>query len=307
MSATLPVIDLTPVVAGAPDGDSAVAPALDDALRTWGAFTLVGHGVPQSSLDAALAAARLFFAQPLDRRMTIKVNAHNRGYVPIHQSVYDGNLPDLKESFNLGLPLPADDDDVVASKPLHGVNVWPDMPDYRAKVETFFDDMMTLGDRLLGPLALCLGVTPAALRAQYRKPIAFMRLFHYPPNSRVAEGEHGAAEHQDYGFLTVLAQDTLGGLQVRAPSGEIVDIAPRLDTFTVNVGDMLARITGGAFRSAPHRVVNTSVVGRYSIPFFYDPDFDARFPGMPDMSAGQFLLSKFDKVYAYRKGMAAAS
>ena len=61
------------------------------------------------------------------------------------------------------------------------------------------------GDRLLGPLALCLGLSPAALRARYRKPVAFMRLFHYPPNSNVAQNEFGAAEHKDYGFLTILA------------------------------------------------------------------------------------------------------
>ncbi len=164
---------------------------------------------------------------------------------------------------------------------------------------------MKFGDRMLGPLALCLGLEPGARRAQYRKPIAFMRLFHYPPNSRVADGEHGAAEHQDYGFLTFLAQDTLGGLQVRAPNGDVIDVKPRLDAFTVNAGDMLARITAHAFRSAPHKVINKSGVGRYSIPFFYDPDFDARFAGMPEMSAGQFLLSKFNKVYAYRKEQSA--
>ena len=279
MSTMLPTIDLTPVVTGAPDGDATVARALDGALRTWGAFTLVGHGVPQAALEGALAAAKDFFAQPLERRLAIKVDKNNRGYVPIHQSVYEGNLPDLKESFNLGLPLPTDDPDVVAGKPLHGANIWPDLPGYRAPVETFFSEMTRLGERLLGPLAICLGMAPDELRAHYRKPITFMRLFHYPPNSRVADGEHGAAEHQDYGFLTFLAQDTLGGLQVRAPDGSIVDVTPRLDTFTVNVGDMLARITGGAFRSAPHKVINISGKGRYSIPFFYDPNFDARFSG----------------------------
>ena len=83
----------------------------------------------------------------------------NRGYVPLH------NLPDLKESFNLGLKLTADDPDVLAGKPLHAVNRWPDLPGYRADVERYFDAMLTLGDRLLGPLALCLDMPPEALRA----------------------------------------------------------------------------------------------------------------------------------------------
>ncbi len=135
MDQALPIVDLTPVVAGKADGDATVARALEAALRTWGAFTLVGHGVPQSSLENALAAASDFFGQSLESRLAIKVNTNNRGYVPIHQSVYEGNLPDLKESFNLGIALPPNDPDVVAGKPLHGLNVWPEVPaDFRIRV-----------------------------------------------------------------------------------------------------------------------------------------------------------------------------
>jgi isopenicillin N synthase-like dioxygenase len=160
---------------------------------------------------------------------------------------------------------------------------------------------MALGDRLLGPLAICLGLAPSALRARYRKPVAFMRLFHYPPNSNVAQNEFGAAEHKDYGFLTILAQDSTGGLEVRSPAGELVVAPPRRSNFIVNAGDMLSEITAGAIRSAPHRVINRAGIGRYSIPFFYDPDFDARFDSMPAFSAGEFLLAKFNKFYKYRK------
>jgi isopenicillin N synthase-like dioxygenase len=158
-----------------------------------------------------------------------------------------------------------------------------------------------LGDRLLGPLALCLDLSPSQLRARYRKPIAFMRLFHYPPNSNIAENEFGAAEHKDYGFLTILAQDAKGGLELRSPEGDLVAVPPRPTSFIVNAGDMLSEITAGAIRSAPHRVINRAGIGRYSIPFFYDPDFDARFDSLPQFSAGEFLLAKFNKFYQYRK------
>jgi isopenicillin N synthase-like dioxygenase len=117
----------------------------------------------------------------------------------------------------------------------------------------------------------------------------------------VAQNEFGAAEHKDYGFLTVLAQDATGGLEVRAPTGELVLAPPHPGNFIVNAGDMLAEISAGAIRSAPHRVINRAGIGRYSIPFFYDPDFDARFAGLPQFSAGEFLLAKFNKFYQYRK------
>lgn len=301
MSSQIPIVSLKPIVEGRADSDARVARDLKAALGSWGAFELVDHGVSRAVIDGAFAAAAEFFRLPLETRMEIKVDKHNRGYAPMHQTVYPGNLPDLKESFNMGTKLANDDPDVAAGKPLHGVNRWPDLPGFRAAVEAYFDAVMVLGDRLLGPLAWCLDLTPGDLRARYRKPIAFMRLFHYPPTVNVARNEYGAAEHKDYGFLTILAQDSVGGLEVRSPDGELVLAPPRPESFIINAGDMLSEITGGAIRSAPHRVINRAGVARYSIPFFYDPDFDARFESLPDYSAGEFLLAKFNKFYKYRK------
>lgn len=298
---SIPVVSLAPISRSDANGDADVARDLEVALGSWGAFELVDHGVPIATIDAAFAAATTFFRLPVEARLKVRIDRHNRGYAPLQQTVYPGNLPDLKESFNVGTRLTTDDPDVKAGKPLHGVNQWPDLPGFRTAVECYFDAIMALGDRLLGPLALCLGLTPAALRARYHKPVAFMRLFHYPPNSNVAQNEFGAAEHKDYGFLTILAQDLTGGLEVRSPDGELVLAPPRPGNFIVNAGDMLSEITAGAIRSAPHRVINRAGTGRYSIPFFYDPDFDARFDTLPQFSAGEFLLAKFNKFYKYRK------
>jgi isopenicillin N synthase-like dioxygenase len=298
---SIPVVSLAPIVRHEVDADATVARNLKAALAGWGAFELIDHGVPAATIEGAFAAAATFFRLPVEERLKVRVDRHNRGYAPLHQTVYPGNKPDLKESFNIGTRLSADDPDVKAGKPLHGINQWPDLAGFRPAVEGYYDAIMALGDRLLGPLALCLGLTPAELRARYHKPVAFMRLFHYPPNSDVAQNEFGAAEHKDYGFLTILAQDATGGLEVRSPTGELVLAPPNPNNFIINAGDMLAEITAGKIRSAPHRVINRAGIGRYSIPFFYDPDFDARFEGLPQLSAGEFLLAKFNKFYQYRK------
>jgi isopenicillin N synthase-like dioxygenase len=307
MPQAIPVLSLQPILTAMPEADARVARQLEPILKEWGAFQLVDHGVDATLTEAAFAAARRFFAEPLEQRLQVKVDRHNRGYVPMHQTQYPGSLPDLKESFNLGTALTEDDPDVRAGKPLHGVNRWPDLPDFRSDVTLYFDSMLALGDRLLGPLALCLGMTPEALRACYKKPIAFMRLFHYPPEGKLEDGEYGAAEHKDYGFLTILAQDAAGGLEVRAPDDSIVSVPPRADAFVVNLGDMVEAMTGGALRSAPHRVINRAGIGRYSIPFFYDPAFDARFAGLPEYSAGEFLLAKFSRFYKNRESEAAGA
>ena len=305
MTAKIPVLSLKPIVDGVHDADAIVARELQPVLESWGAFQLVDHGVPDPVMTGAFRSAERFFQLPLEQRMTIRVDKHNRGYVPMHQTHYPGNKPDLKESFNVGMALTPDDPEVKSEKPLHGVNRWPELEGFRTPVEAYFDAVTTLGHRLLGPLAICLGMSAAELRGRYSRPIAFMRLFHYPPDSNTDEKEFGAAEHKDYGFLTILAQDAKGGLEVRSPGDEIIPVPPRTDAFVINVGDMLSEITGGRFKSPLHRVINKANVARYSIPFFFDPDFDATFPAMPEVSAGEYLLRKFNKFYKHRQELAA--
>ena len=82
-------------------------------------------------------------------------------------------------------------------------------------------------------------------------------------------------EHTDYGVLTILKQDDVGGLQVKRGS-RWIDAPPVPDSFVCNIGDMLDRLTRGLYRSTPHRVQNVSGLGRLSFPFFFDPGFDAR-------------------------------
>jgi len=124
-------------------------------------------------------------------------------------------------------------------------------------------------------------------------------------------------EHTDYGLVTLLAQDDSGGLQVATPDGWI-DAPPIPGTLVCNIGDMLDRLTGGWYKSTPHRVRNLSGHGRLSFPFFLDPGFAAEVPPLPDRAAaddgggrrwdgqdlrafsgsyGDYLLGKVSKVF----------
>lgn len=313
---SLPVISLAPLARPSVADIQAVAAVIRAACAEFGVFYIVDHGVAPGIVDGAFDAARYFFAQPPETRQAIRVNRHNRGYLPLFQTTYPGNKPDLKESFNMGVDLPPDDPAVVAGKPLHGTNQWPDLDCFRAPVEAYFAAMTALGRRMLAPLSLALGEDANFLASAYTHPIAFLRLFHYPPESRVAEGEYGAAEHTDYGLLTILAQDPLGGLEVRTRAGDIVPAPPIPGSFVVNIGDLVSDMTNGELRSAPHRVINRAGVARYSIPFFFDPSFDAEFATLPahiaagmtarlePINFGKYLLAKFNRFYAYRKELA---
>jgi hypothetical protein len=108
--------------------------------------------------------------------------------------------------------------------------------------------------------------------------------------------------------VTLLAQDDSGGLQVAAPAGagrDWIDAPPIPGTLVCNIGDMLDRLTGGWYRSTPHRVRNLSGHGRLSFPFFLDPGFDAEVPPLPDRAAAATTLATTSRVADLMWSMAA--
>ncbi|GAA3224713.1 isopenicillin N synthase family dioxygenase [Actinocorallia longicatena] len=275
----LPVIDVTSLVAG---GDTApAAAAIGRACRAHGFFYVTGHGVDPALQRRLDTAARAFFALPeaeKERISMIEGGTAWRGFFPVGGELTSGR-PDLKEGLYFGSELPADDPRVLAGVPLHGPNLFPAaVPELRGTVLEWIEALTSLGRAVLRGVALSLGLPASHFEDGItRDPTVLFRIFHYPPSSGP---EWGVGEHTDYGLLTLLAQDRHGGLQVRTPGGWL-DAPPLPGTFVCNIGDMLDRLTGGRYRSAPHRVRNTSGHGRLSFPFFFDPGFTATIPALP--------------------------
>ncbi|EED90251.1 predicted protein [Thalassiosira pseudonana CCMP1335] len=116
--------------------------------------------------------------------------------------------------------------------------------------------------------------------ARSRNPMCTLRLLHYPPNNHVPSADSikspsGCGAHTDYGLFTILQQDSIGGLQVRNRSNAWIDAHPLPGSFVINVGDMLSWWTGGEYASTVHRVIKRNGNHRYSVPFFFNPDYDA--------------------------------
>lgn len=293
----LPIVDVAPLVAAGEGGDrsrdpegsvSSVAAALDAAFRADGFALVVGHGVDPALRTRLEAAARAFFARPEAEKARIAMPLGGRawrGWFPLGGELTSGR-PDQKEGLYLGRDLPADDPRVRAGRPLHGPNLWPvDPPELRPAVEAWTAAMEDLSQALLGAVALGLGLDADWFARQLTDdPTILFRIFRYPPvgpdhGDGGVEG-WGVAEHTDYGLLTLLAQDHHGGLEVRGPDGW-VDVPAEPGALVVNLGDMLDRMTGGRYRSTPHRVRASRDGDRLSFPFFLDPSWDAEVRPLP--------------------------
>jgi isopenicillin N synthase-like dioxygenase len=201
-----------------------------------------------------------------------------RGYFPVGQELTSGK-PDLKEGIYFGAELSGDHPLVRAGTPLHGRNLFPpDMPEFRDVVLAYIDAMTSLGHTLMAAVALSLGLERSYFAERYTAdPLILFRIFNYPPDPSAEaspEPQWGVGEHTDYGLLTMLKQDDAGGLEVRSQA-RWVPAPPIPDSFICNIGDMLDRMTGGLYRSTPHRVRNVARRDRLSFPFFFDPNMAA--------------------------------
>jgi isopenicillin N synthase-like dioxygenase len=273
------VVDIGPLLDG---GNSRrVADEIRQACRECGFFYVTGHAVDQTLQQRLETLSRQFFAQPLETKMAIRMALAGpawRGYFPVGQELTSGK-PDLKEGIYFGAELSDDHPLVRAGTPLHGRNLFPhDMPEFRDVVLAYIDAMTRLGHTLMAGIALSLGLEQTYFAERYTgDPLTLFRIFNYPPDrsADAPEPQWGVGEHTDYGLLTILKQDDAGGLEVKSQA-RWIPAPPIADSFICNIGDMLDRMTGGLYRSTPHRVRNVARRDRLSFPFFFDPSVAAR-------------------------------
>ncbi|MFT3710052.1 MAG: 2-oxoglutarate and iron-dependent oxygenase domain-containing protein [Archangium sp.] len=279
----LPVFDLGPIRAGR--FEPASIEALRNACERHGFFYVRGHGVPPELERRLEKLSAEFFALPLHVKAQLPMSKGGsawRGWFPLEGELTSG-AADLKEGIYFGDEVGPDDRRVRAGWPMHGLNLFPDveLPALRGAVLEFMSAQREVAKFVMRALAASLGLeTDFFERSLTREPLSLFRIFHYPAPAPEKQSAWGVGEHTDYGLLTVLKQDDCGGLEVKTPSGWVA--APPIEgTFVCNLGDMLDRMTGGLYRSTPHRVRNASGRSRYSWPFFFDPAFDAVVAPLP--------------------------
>lgn len=311
----IPVIDISALRAGHPEGAKQVGEAMRAAAEQVGFFYVAHHGIPAPVFESAHAASRAFFARPLEEKNQLKINAHHHGFLRVGEAkMYDEARADLKESFVWGLDLADDDPAVTADNPFLGRNQWPtDAPGFKDALYTLFQAELELAVDLMRAFAAGMGLPEESFIQGVDQPIARGSTLYYPPQPGGAEqDQYGVAPHTDFGVLTILWQDATGGLEVQNRAGDWVTAHPIADTLVVNVGDLLARWTNDGFSSTPHRVVNRSGRERYSMVLAWDPNFETvidpavvcqagETPCYPPIACGRYVLDRFDRAFAYRR------
>jgi len=274
----LPVIDLGPSFRDDAAARRWAADEIGAACRDTGFFYVANHGVAPGIVETVFAAANRFFDQAEDVKMKLAKLKDTNGYEPPETQALDNESPaDIKESFNFAGP-------GIPGTPGYRGNLWPDdLPGFRDDLEEYYRAVSGLGLHVTRLLSLSLGMPwnhfDETLSAQ-RSPLRILR---YPPQpDDAAFNQIGAGAHTDWGWITLLAQDSLGGLEVETASGAWVRAEPVPGTFVVNLGDILRRWTNGRYHSSLHRVMNNrSGRNRHSIVLFYNQAHDTHVEALP--------------------------
>ncbi|MER9953162.1 2-oxoglutarate and iron-dependent oxygenase domain-containing protein [Mesorhizobium sp. M0047] len=305
----IPVIDIAPLLDGS--NNQRVAKEIRWAFSNTGFMYVKNHGIPQHLVDAVFDVSRRFFDMPMSQKMMLHVSKSDvalRGYIePFGENTDPGKTKDLKECFDIG------PERSTLEGPFFGPNQWPSsLPEFRELTSGYHQKMVDLAKKLLKGIALSLDLSESYFESLMRNPISIQRLLHYPPQSGyIGEEIIGIGAHTDYGNLTILAQDDVGGLQVMNRDGDWVEGVPIHGTFVINIGDLIQRLTNDLYLANMHRVVNTSGRERYSIPFFIDADFNAIVEPLPScvtdsnphrykpVNCGEHKFGRFAASYAH--------
>ena len=307
----IPIIDIEPLINNANSNIlKELGQKIRDACKNFGFFYIKNHNIPKSHIDTLIPAIQNFFTLPLEDKLKIHINNSRifRGYTPLGEEFTD-NSYDWHECVDFGLEIQKN---ISNYRKLLGPNQWPENQDsFRIALEKHWSLMIVLGKKITQGLAISLDLSKDFFLPFMDKSHSYMRVSHYPPNNNRNKkniGE-GIGSHIDYGFLTILTQDKIEGLQIKNHNDEWLNAPFIPDTFLINIGYMIQRWSNNYYKATVHRVISPSI-NRYSIPFFFEPNFDTvvtpldNFCGKHNPSGykplhfGDYLIDTFKNSYS---------
>lgn len=263
----IPVVDFSAFLNGNQDEKICVSNELINVVKNYGFVYLKNINIPKDEIEKAFEMSKTFFSKSLEYKMSVK-KSHETfcGYDALLVEKLTSDKPgDLKESYMIkknGTPWPSDWDE------------------FKQAMYLFHSQCYSLVMEILRSFAIGLNLNSNYFDDKFHNgDVTLLRLLHYPPlPDEIEHGQIRAGEHTDYGALTLLFQDEVGGLEVKTLDNKWIPAPYIPNTILINVGDVMQMWTNGFLNSTPHRVVNPvnerKSTSRYSIAFFTDPDLD---------------------------------
>ncbi|XP_049350777.1 protein DMR6-LIKE OXYGENASE 2-like isoform X1 [Solanum verrucosum] len=273
----IPLIDLSPILTSDSLNSSSeitnLVAQIGDACQKWGFFQVINHGVPSTCREKIERASKEFFLLPTEEKR--KVSRDEDNPLGFYDTEHTKNVRDWKEVFDFVVENPTL---LPASHEPHDMelmelkNQWPNFPNnFREACEEYAQGIEKLSYKLVELIALSLGLSSKRLNSYFKDQTSFMRLNYYPL-CPIHDLALGVGRHKDSGALTVLAQDDVGGLEVkRKADGEWIQVKPIPDAYIINVGDIIQVWSNDRYESVEHRVIASSMKERFSVPFFFNP------------------------------------
>ena len=305
----IPVVDVGPLFDARPAAWEMPDRALFAAARTTG-FACIRGVAPAAALGRAGRARLLeiFSLTESERR-----RLYRRKFAPQNPNIYRGWFPlqsgnlTAKEGIDLSGDIAHGAAITVSADPLREPSPLPEegrLPGWRAAVAAYYRAMERVAEALMRSLARSLGLRDGYFDDSFRDGLSTLRLIRYPPRDAAelaAVTDPGiwvetaprrrhlaGAPHTDSGFVTLLAQDGVAGLQALAADGSWIDVPPLEGTLVVNFGQVLEQWSAGRIRATEHRVLGADIE-RYSIPFFYEARAEATIAPLPIDPADRFV------------------
>ena len=239
------------------------------ACENYGFFYVTNHQV--NSMNNVFGQSKKFFDLSTEEKLKYVCNSNNLGYTSFQDetlSPSDQSCGDTKEGYYIG-------------KDSTSNNIWPPeslLPSWKDTITTYYNECIELGNTLIQIIAQTFGQPADYFNDITQDKSAILRLLKYGHiSSDPLNGIYGAGQHSDYGLITLLSTNDVPGLEIYL-NNTWHPVPPRPGMFIVNIGDSLQILTNGKYKSTIHRVlINTTTNSndRYSIAFFYEPDFHA--------------------------------
>eukprot|EP00111_Clytia_hemisphaerica_P021523 TCONS_00063313-protein len=270
-----------------------LAQELRAGFETWGFLYIKGHNIPDNLVNNVFGKSKTFFDRPYDHKSKYpRGEGIGEGWLGPENEVFDSSLPrDMKEAFDFRPNTEIPD------------KLSKDMPNLVGGMTELFDHCTELSLKFLRLLAVALDIDTEKYAASHsnmgrcEKNGTSLRSLYYPAikDTVITDKDRRCREHTDYGTITLLFQDEVGGLEVLSPTGEFVKAVPIPGSIVINAGDMLKDWSHGQYKATIHRVVtptdqNKCTIARQSMAFFCHPNFDI------DIGENEEKINVFDHI-----------